>query len=166
MSQMSKTVICTYPDTVLRRETAPITSFGEELKSLVEEMKEIMFEGDGVGLAAPQIGLSLKLAVIFYEGVHYTLINPVILEEKGAQEGEEGCLSFPGIYGNVIRPAKIRVKYLDMSGEEQIVDVEDFLARVFCHEIDHLNGRLLIDHFSPLKKSMARKKMLRKRRDN
>ncbi len=166
MPQMSKTVICTYPDTVLRRETAPITSFGEELKSIVEEMKEIMFEGDGVGLAAPQIGLSMKLAVIFYEGAHYTLINPVILEEKGVQEGEEGCLSFPGIYGNVIRPAKIRVKYLKMNGEEQIVDVEDFLARVFCHEIDHLNGKLLIDHFSPLKKSMARKKMLRKRRDN
>ena len=166
MPQMSKTVICTYPDTVLRRETAPITSFGEELESLVEEMKDIMLEGDGVGLAAPQIGLSIKLAVIFYEGTHYTLVNPVILEEEGVQEAEEGCLSFPGIYGNVIRPAKIRVKYLDMNGVEQIVDVEDFLARVFCHEIDHLNGRLLIDHFSPLKKSMARKKMLRKRRDN
>lgn len=165
MPQMSKTVICTYPDTVLRRETAPITSFGEELRSLVEEMKEIMLEGDGVGLAAPQIGLSMKLAVIFYEGIHYTLVNPVILEKEGVQEGEEGCLSFPGIYGNVIRPAKIRVKYFDLNGDEQIIDAEDFLARVFCHEIDHLNGRLLIDHFSPLKKSMARKKMLRKRKD-
>lgn len=163
---MAKTSICTYPDNVLRKDTATITDFGEELQTLVKEMQEILLEYDGVGLAAPQIGLSLKLAVVFYEATHYTLINPVIFEEEGLENAEEGCLSFPGIYGKVARPTRIKVRTLDMTGMEKVIEAEGFLARAFSHEIDHLNGRLLIDHFSPLKKSMARKKMIKQRRDN
>lgn len=160
---MSEDRIHIYPDPVLRKETLPVVEFGEGLSSLAEKMKNIMLEDDGVGLAAPQIGLSLKFAVVFCEGILYVLVNPVILESEGLQEGEEGCLSFPGIYGTVRRPQKIRVKTFDLlNGEEKIIEAEGFLCRAMCHEIDHLNGILLIDHFSPLKKSMARKKMLKK----
>jgi peptide deformylase len=162
---MSKELICTYPDPVLRRETVLVTEFDDELVSLVEKMKEIMLENDGVGLAGPQIGLSLKIAVVFYEGVLYPLINPVILESEGSQSGEEGCLSFPDIYGNVTRPQSVKVRTADLDGQIKEIEAEGFLARAFCHEIDHLNGKLLIDHFSPLKKSMARKKMLKRRRE-
>jgi len=159
---MSKKHIRIYPDPVLRRETLPVTEFGDSLESLAEEMKDIMIRGDGVGLAAPQVGLSLKFAVVFYEGILYPLVNPVIVESDGTQEGEEGCLSFPGIYGNVERPQKISIEMKDLDGKGKVLQAEGFLCRAMCHEIDHLNGILLIDHFSPLKKSMARRKMLKK----
>lgn len=162
---MSNELICTYPDPVLRRETVPVTEFNDDLVALVEKMKEIMLENDGVGLAGPQIGLSLKIAVVFHEGVLYPLINPVILESEGTQNGEEGCLSFPDVYGNVTRPQYVKVRTADLEGEVREIEADGFLARAFSHEIDHLNGKLLIDHFSPLKKSMARKKMLKRRRE-
>jgi len=154
-----------YPDPVLRRETRPVTDFDQELAELVRTMEEIMFAHDGVGLAAPQIGLSLKLAVVFYEGVLHCLINPEIIFSNGEDSMEEGCLSFPGIYGKVRRPLKVSVKTLDLDGREQVLEAEGFLARAFCHEIDHLNGRLLIDHFSPMKKNLARKKLLRRNKE-
>lgn len=157
--------IRTYPDPVLRKETSEITDFNEELGSFVSEMQRLMFENDGVGLAGPQIGFSLKIAIVYYEERLYTLINPVIIESSGEEYGEEGCLSFPGIYGRVKRPEKIRIKAQDINGTESIFEAEGFLARAFCHETDHLNGILLIDHFSPMKKNMVKRKMLKKSRE-
>ncbi|MBN1332928.1 MAG: peptide deformylase [Synergistales bacterium] len=162
---MEHYTIRVYPDPVLRRETRPVMDFDQELVELARNMEEIMFANDGVGLAAPQIGLSLKLAVVFYEGVLYCLINPEIISSKGDDYMEEGCLSFPGIYGKVRRPLSVSVKSFDLDGNEQILHAEGFLARAFCHEIDHLNGKLLIDHFSPMKKSLARKKLFRLKKE-
>ncbi len=154
-----------YPDPVLRRETRCVETFDQELVDLAAEMEKIMFANDGVGLAAPRIGLSLKLAVVFYEGVLYHLINPEIISSNGEDYMEEGCLSFPGIYGKVRRPLKVSVKTFDLNGNQQILHAEGFLARAFSHEIDHLNGRLLIDHFSPMRKNLARKKLFRLNRE-
>jgi len=154
-----------YPDPVLRNETLPVDRFDHELADLLSKMEEIMIANDGVGLAAPQIGLSLRLAVIFYEGKMYHLINPEIIESEGEDVMEEGCLSFPGIYGKIHRPLKITVRFQDEEGRETILKPEGFLARAFCHEIDHLNGKLLIDHFSPMKKNLARKKLQRRQKE-
>ena len=158
---MEKLSLRVFPDPVLREETKPVTRFDGSLKDLVAEMARLMNQHDGVGLAAPQAGVPLKLAIVFFGGVLYVLANPQLLSFEREQEGEEGCLSFPGIFGNVRRPLKIRVRHQDISGGEHEIDAEGFLARAFLHEIDHLEGKLLIDHFSPMKRTMARKKLLR-----
>jgi len=152
-----------FPDPVLREETLDVSEFGEDLKDLVAEMVRLMRENDGVGLAAPQAGVLQRIAVVLYEEKLHVLINPVLLSSEGEQEGEECCLSFPGIFGNVRRPHRITVRHRDLEGNEHDTTVESFLARAFMHEMDHLNGRLLIDHFSPMKRTMARKKLLRER---
>lgn len=150
-----------FPDPVLRDKTKPVTVFDESLKDLVADMVRVMDTEDGVGLAAPQVGVSLKLAVVFAEGVLHVLVNPCVLSTEGEQTGEEGCLSFPGIYGTVVRPEKITLTCRNTDGDEETLEASGFLARALLHEIDHLNGKLLIDHFSPLKRSMVRKKLLR-----
>ncbi len=161
----TKYTIREYPDPVLRNETKLVVNFDEDLRELLVEMHQAMFEYDGVGLAAPQIGLSRKIAIVYYEEKLYTIINPEIVESSGTESGEEGCLSFPGIYGSVKRPEKVTIKCQDGKGNEQVLEAEGFLARAFCHEIDHLNGVLIIDHFSPMKKNMVKRKMLKKGRE-
>jgi peptide deformylase len=150
-----------YPDPVLRKETQPVTDFGDGVKDIVADLVRLMHQHDGVGFAAPQAGISLKLAVVFYQGELHVLANPVLVSSEGEQDGEEGCLSFPGIFGNVKRPLKAVIRHFDINGAEKETEVEGFLARAFLHEMDHLEGRLLIDRFSPLKRSMAKKKLLR-----
>ena len=150
-----------FPDPVLRDKTEPVTLFDESLKDLVADMVRIMHTEDGVGLAAPQVGVHLKLAVVFYGGVLHVIINPCVTSSEGEQSGEEGCLSFPDIFGTVGRPEKITLTSLDADGREVTTEASGFLARAFLHEMDHLEGKLLIDHFSPLKRSMVRKKLLR-----
>ncbi|WP_338024424.1 peptide deformylase [Aminivibrio pyruvatiphilus] len=154
-----------YPDPVLRKETQPVTDFGDGFKDLVADLVRLMHQHDGVGLAAPQAGVPLRLAVVFYQGELHVLANPVLVSSEGEQDGEEGCLSFPGIFGNVKRPLKAVVRHFDMNGTERQTAVEGFLARAFLHEMDHLEGRLLIDRFSPLKRNMAKKKLLRAERE-
>lgn len=149
-----------YPDPVLRKETKPVTEFGDPLKDLVADMVRIMHTGDGVGLAAPQIGVSKKIAVVFHGGILYVLANPEVLREEGEQTGEEGCLSFPGIFGSVSRPMKILVRHQDVNGKTHELTAEGFLARAFLHEMDHLEGRLLIDKFPPPERTAIRKKLL------
>ena len=150
-----------FPDPVLRDETKAVTVFDESLKDLVADMVRTMYTEEGVGLAAPQVGVPLKLAVVFYEGVLRVIVNPCLTSWEGEQEGEEGCLSFPGIFGTVPRPEKITLTCRDINGDEVTSEASGFLARAILHEMDHLEGKLLIDHFSPLKRSMARKKLLR-----
>ena len=163
---MSVRKVCVYPDPVLREPTEEVTSFDEELKSLADEMLETMYASDGIGLAGPQVGISKKIAVIEYKGEKYVLINPVIFEREGAITVEEGCLSFPGIYEKVEAPELIKVESQDVNGDHFEKDVEGFLACVFSHEIDHLNGKLLIDRVSPLKRQFLKKKLVKQAREN
>jgi len=154
--------ILNYPDPVLRAKTEPVTEFDAKLKRLIADMWETMYFANGVGLAAPQVGVPARIIVLEWEEHKYVLINPEILEEEGCERCEEGCLSFPGIFEEVDRPTKIRVRYRDEDGAEHDEVKEGFLARVFAHEIDHLRGKLLIDYLSPLKRAFLKKKMARK----
>lgn len=163
---MSVRKVCVYPDPVLREPTEEITSFDEALKSLADDMLETMYDSDGIGLAGPQVGISKKIAVIEYKGEKYILINPVIFEREGTITVEEGCLSFPGIYEKVEAPELIKVEYQDINGNRFEKNVEGFLACVFSHEIDHLNGKLLIDRVSPLKRQFLKKKLAKQAREN
>ena len=162
---MSVRKICVYPDPVLREPTEEITLFDEELMMIVNDMRETMHVSDGIGLAGPQVGLAKKIAVIEYSGEKYVLINPVILESKEFKTVEEGCLSFPGIYEKVESPEYIKVRYYDEKGELFEKEIEGFLACVFSHEIDHLNGKLLIDRVSPLKRQFLKKKIAKQARE-
>ncbi|WP_040825291.1 peptide deformylase [Thermanaerovibrio velox] len=148
-----------FPDPVLREPVDPVEDFGSDLSKLLADMWATMYVKDGIGLAAPQVGISKSLAVIDYHGERYTLINPEVLDAEGDEEGEEGCLSFPGIFVKVHRPTRIRVRFQDESGDPREMDVHGFLARVFMHEIDHLKGKLLIDHVSPMRRHMITSKL-------
>ncbi|MCW1713287.1 MULTISPECIES: peptide deformylase [Synergistaceae] len=157
--------ICVYPDPILREPTEEITSFDEVLADLVEDMWETMHVSDGVGLAGPQVGMPKKIAVIEYNGEKFVLINPVIVEKEGSKTVEEGCLSFPGIYEKVDSPEKIKVRWQNEKGEYEEKEIDGFLACVFSHEIDHLNGKLLIDRVSPLKRQFLKKKIAKQAKE-
>lgn len=154
-----------YPDPILKKPTEPVTEFDDKLADFVERLYAAMRLNDGVGLAAPQVGVLKKIAVVEYEGKSYLLINPRLLEEKGRQESEEGCLSFPGIYAKVVRPDWARIEAQDETGAPQVHEVSGFVARAFLHEMDHLEGKLFIDYLSPLKRGSIRKKMQKQARE-
>ncbi|MDR3279595.1 MAG: peptide deformylase [Synergistaceae bacterium] len=156
--------ILIYPDPALRVQCRDVTEFDDKLKKLLQDMFETMYSAKGVGLAAPQVGVPLKLFVAEWEGGRHVLANPEIIEAEGSERTDEGCLSFPGIYEEVARPNKIRILYHDENGRRHDEVVEGFLARVFAHETDHLNARLLIDHLSALKRTFLRKRMGKKAR--
>ena len=155
-------VIRIYPDPFLKIPSTPVELFDEELESFVGKMRLTMELREGVGLAAPQVGVSKRIAVVAHEGSFYVLINPRLLHQEGVQGGEEGCLSFPGIYAPLPRPERIRVAAQDTAGVEHIHEVEGVLARAFLHEMDHLEGKLFIDRLSSLKRGMIRKKMYKR----
>lgn len=157
--------ICVYPDPILREPTEEITSFDEVLADLVEDMWETMHVSDGVGLAGPQVGMPKKIAVIEYNGEKFVLINPVIVEKEGSKTVEEGCLSFPGIYEKVDSPEKLKVRWQNEKGGYEEKEIDGFLACVFSHEIDHLNGKLLIDRVSPLKRQFLKKKIAKQAKE-
>jgi peptide deformylase len=154
--------VLVYPNQALRVSAGAVTSFDDRLKKLISDMWETMYFSKGIGLAAPQIGIPLRIVVIDWEDNKYLIINPEIVEQEGEERCEEGCLSFPGVYEEVTRPAKMRVTWQDERGAEHDEVIEGFLARVFSHEIDHLDAKLLIDHLSPLKRRFLKKKMGRK----
>ena len=149
--------IVEFPDPVLRKPTKPVTDFGPDLKTFVDEMTIVMKDDDGVGIAAPQVGVSKKIAVVCIEGTRYVLVNPRIVSMEGEQGGEEGCLSFPGIHEKVNRPERVRVSWLDENFQEHDEWFEGFPARVLQHEIDHLDGKCFIDRMSPLRRQMNKK---------
>lgn len=136
--------IVTYPSEILEKECERVTTFDKNLVKLLKDMYDTMIEYDGVGLAAPQIGINKQIVVIDIgdEWGRIELINPVIIEKKGEQTGAEGCLSFPGIFGEVTRSYYVKVKAQDRKGRPFIIEGEDFLARAMQHEIDHLHGVL------------------------
>ncbi|WP_136799133.1 peptide deformylase [Desulfosediminicola ganghwensis] len=169
---MSIRKIYQYPEPVLRQETRPIEQFDDELKKLVEDMAETMYDAPGIGLAAPQIGESRKLIVVDIsqdreEGQEYmAMVNPEIIAHEGHQLDEEGCLSVPELTSKVKRFKKITVAYQDLEGNKLEVETEDRFAVVLQHEIDHLNGILFIDHLSTLKRNLYKKKVKKWLADN
>lgn len=156
--------IVKFGDPVLETVAKPVTEFDKELKTLVDDMFESMYAAHGVGLAAPQIGISKHLAVIdvtFKEdpNAKIVLCNPQIVKTEGRQSGQEGCLSIPEFRETVTRPKKVTVKAQDVNGEWFEMTGEDLLARAFVHETDHLNGKLYISHISGLKRDLIKRKI-------
>ena len=138
----------TYPDPILKKKAVPLTEFGPKEQKLFDDMIETMYVEDGVGLAAPQVGISKRILIAsptVKRGEEFVIVNPEILEATGLEKGMEGCLSLPGISGEVARAKKIKFRYQDRTGQEIITEVKDFFARIIQHEMDHLDGILLID---------------------
>lgn len=162
---MSIRKIYQYPESVLRRKTEPITVFDHNLQQLIVDMAETMYKAPGIGLAAPQIGESLKLIVVDTSAdreenrEYMPMVNPEIVAHEGSQLDEEGCLSVPELTATVKRFKKITVAFQDIEGNAQELTTEDRFAVVLQHEIDHLNGILFIDHLSALKRSLYKKKV-------
>lgn len=162
---MSIIKIYQYPEPVLRKKTSTITTFDDDLARLIEDMVDTMYDAPGIGLAAPQIGQSMKLIVVDTttdpegEKQYMALINPEIIAHEGTQLDEEGCLSVPELTANVKRHKKITVTYQDSNGKPHELTTEDRFAVVLQHEIDHLDGILFIDHLSPLKRNLYKKKV-------
>lgn len=132
-------------DEVLRKKCEEVKKFDAELAALLDDMKETVRAEDGAGLAAPQIGVSLRAVVIDLDEGYFEMINPRILSAKGEQRGAEGCLSVKGKYGIVTRPNKVKAEYRDRKGKKHTVTGEGLFARCMCHEFDHLDGVLYID---------------------
>jgi peptide deformylase len=156
--------IVLYGDPVLETPAEPVTEFNDDLKKLVHDMFESMYAAHGVGLAAPQIGISKRITVIdvtFKENpdAKLVLINPEIIGREGKQNGQEGCLSLPDFRENVSRANVVTVRAQDAEGNWFEKTGDDLLARAFSHEIDHLNGRLFISHVSALKRDLIKRKI-------
>lgn len=159
-----------YGSSVLREETLPIEEITPEIKKLIDDMYETMYQADGIGLAAPQIGKNIKLLVIDADvlsdeypelkGFKKVFINPKVLDHNDEEMSlSEGCLSIPGISESVKRPTQVRVKYRDENFEEHEESYSGFQARVFLHELDHINQTLFTDRISPLRKKLIKKKL-------
>jgi peptide deformylase len=162
--------IVKYGDPILETPTKSVDKFDEELLALTADMFESMYAAQGVGLAAPQIGIGLRVAVVDVSNgknpeAKIVCANPQIIHAEGEQREEEGCLSVPGFRGYVARPQYVTVRAYDASGREFEMRSEGLLARAFCHEIDHLNGVLFINHLSMLKRDIIKRK-IRKMRKN
>jgi peptide deformylase len=160
-----------YPDPVLARTGDTVTEFTPELAQLVEEMFDSMYAAEGIGLAAPQIGISQRITVIdvsFKERPEdkLVLINPEVLETEGKQTEEEGCLSLPDIRAKVQRAAWVKVRAQNVKGEYFEVEGEELLARALLHEIDHLHGVLFIDRISPLKRDLIKRRIRKLQKNN
>jgi len=136
-------------DDILRKKAREVTEIDDRIRTLVQDMSETMVASHGVGIAAPQVGILKQIFLAVPDSevdeTPMVFINPVILKENGSQTGEEGCLSVPGMVGTVTRPAYVKLKALDLDGNEQTYEFTDFAAVVICHEYDHLNGILYTD---------------------
>jgi peptide deformylase len=163
LDELSLTI---YGNPVLRQKAETITEFGPDLEELAQRMFEVMYEEEGVGLAAPQVGLSRRIAVLdvpvdeenSYVGV---IVNPEIVASEGTQKAQEGCLSIPGLREDVTRHEWVRIQAQDLKGETFTVEGTELLARAFQHEIDHLNGILYIDRVTSIRRTLMGKKLKR-----
>lgn len=164
---MAIRTILQYPDKRLRIIAEKVTVFDKELAALVEDMAETMYAAPGVGLAAPQVGVSLRLYVIDTAAENEpsalrAFINPEIVEKAGTIDYEEGCLSFPGVHETIERAERVRVRAQHPNGAPFELEAEGLLAVAIQHELDHLDGVLLVDHLGPLKKRLVHRKMLKR----
>jgi peptide deformylase len=164
---MSVLDILEFPDPRLRTKAAPVTAFDGQLKQLVADLFETMYAANGVGLAATQVNVHRHVLVIDMSEERsrpLVLINAEILEKEGSQVYQEGCLSFPGIYADVTRALKVKVRSHDVDGKEFIHEAEGPLAVAVQHELDHLAGKVFVDYLSPLKRSLLLKRMEKHRK--
>jgi peptide deformylase len=162
--------IVKYGDPVLENAGAVIKKFDNELEQLAEDMFASMYAAQGVGLAAPQIGRSIQLAVVDVSNgknpeAKIVLVNPQIIHAEGEVREEEGCLSIPGFRGYVVRPQFVTVRAQNVKGETFDIRGENLLARAFCHEIDHLHGVLFLQHLSMLKRDLIKRKIKKMRKE-
>ena len=152
--------ILTYPDSVLRKKADDVETITDDYHQLIEEMAEAMYDDDGVGLAAPQIGVSKQVIVVDGGEGFMALFNPEIIKTGDDTDTvEEGCLSLPGIRVQVERPTQITLRVLNVKGETVQLEIEGLMARIFQHEIDHLNGILIIDRVSSINRSLLKSKL-------
>ncbi|NOZ12612.1 MAG: peptide deformylase [Acidobacteria bacterium] len=159
-----------YGDPVLEKKTEQIAEVDESIRKLVSDMYETMKAAPGIGLAAPQVGISKRLCLVdLSAGADpdqlKVLINPEITAEEGYQKAEEGCLSFPGVFGHVERPMNVKVRYTDLEGKKREIEGDELLARALCHEIDHLDGVVFINRLSPLKRRLVMKTIRKLKRE-
>ncbi len=149
---------------VLHAAARPVPTIDAEIRRLAADMIETMYAAPGIGLAATQIGVALRVIVIDLtvgedRSQLITLVNPEFVSREGEQRHEEGCLSVPGYGGSPVRPAKVVVKGLDLEGTERVYTGTELLARAFCHEIDHIDGLLFVDRLTPLKRDLMKRKL-------
>ena len=159
--------ILRFPDPRLKTIAAPVTTVDDGIRQLARDMAETMYEAPGIGLAATQVDVHLQVIVVDTSETKdqlLTLINPQLLENDGSQVGEEGCLSVPGIYDKVERAERVVVRYLDLDGKEQTIEAEGLLAVCLQHEMDHLDGRVFVEHLSQLKQSRIKAKLAKQSR--
>jgi peptide deformylase len=162
--------IVKFGDPVLHAAAAPVDRIDDSTRSLLDDMIATMYAAPGIGLAAPQVGVPLRLIVIDLSvgedpSQVIRLVNPELVEREGEQKHEEGCLSVPGYGGSPTRPARVVVRGLDPDGRERVHTGTDLLARAFCHELDHLDGLLFVDRLSPLKRDLMRRKLRKRARE-
>ena len=138
-------------DEILSKRSREIEVIDDKIKELAQDMIDTMHKWDGVGLAGPQVGVLKRIIVIdlYEEGTQFILINPVLVSQKGEQEVDEGCLSFPNKFGKVVRPKEVVVEALDLDGCKVTLKAQDLLAQALCHEIDHLNGVVFVEKVKP-----------------
>ena len=138
-------------DEILRKRAREVEVIDDKIKELAQDMMDTMHKFDGVGLAAPQVGILKRVIVIdlYEENTQYMLVNPIIKKEKGEQVVDEGCLSFPNQYGKVKRPKSVVVEALDLDGKKVVIKAKDLLAQALSHEIDHLNGEVFVNKVEP-----------------
>ena len=164
---MALLTILAFPDDRLRKKASPVEVFDDSLKQLVGDMLETMYNAPGIGLAATQVNVHKRVIVIDIseeKNSAVCLINPEIIEKRGVEEMEEGCLSVPGVFEKVRRAQGVRVRALDLEGNTTEFDAEGLLAVCIQHEIDHLEGHLFVDRLSPLKRQLVRKKIKKDQR--
>jgi len=150
---------------VLRQRSADVQAVDDDVRRIIDDMFETMDAARGVGLAANQVGLAQRIAVIDAEGHRFVMVNPVIVEAEGRATAEEGCLSIPEIYGDVTRAERVVLEALDRDGQPFRLEAEGLAARAIQHEIDHLDGILFVDHISSLKRNMILRKLLKARKE-
>ena len=138
-------------DEILKKKSAPVTEYNDELKKLLDDMKQTLADAKGAGLAAPQVGRNIRAFIVDTDDVYYEFVNPVILGTSGSQYGVEGCLSVKGKWGDVKRPRKVTVEAFDRNGKKFKVVARDFFARAVCHENDHLDGILYVEKANNLR---------------
>lgn len=164
---MPKLDILTFPDPRLRNKALPVTQVDADIRRLVDDMLETMYAAPGIGLAAPQVNISRRVVVIDtseHKDTPLCLINPNILSAEGREQMDEGCLSVPGFFETVTRAERVRVEALDRDGNPFTLDADGLLAVCIQHEIDHLDGKLFVDHISMLKRQRIKHKLLKDQR--
>ena len=159
-----------YGDAVLHGPAEPVEEIDDSIRTLLADMVQTMYAAPGIGLAAPQVGVPLRVIVIDLSvgedpSQLIQLVNPEFIEREGEQREEEGCLSVPGYGGTPARPARVKVRGLDPDGKEQVYEATDLLARAFCHEIDHIDGLVFVDRLSPLKRDLMKRRLRKRVRD-